>query len=392
MNDLGELKTQIFDGMDKMANAAAERMGKIEKELKAEKSERETLEAKMNRFNLGGSVATQPGINAADLAAEHKALGIFVRSELRAAINCPELKAMSTGSDPDGGYMVTPARSAALTKRLFDESPMRRLSRLETMTTGDVFEEVLDLEEAAAAWVGETEARPATTTPRIGLLSVPLCEEYAEPVVTQKLIDTSYIDIGAWIDGKVNDKFARADGTAFVSGTGVRSPRGFLSYNTSTDSDFVRPFGMLQYVKTGASGGFDPTNPGDVLRKCMWSLRAPYRRNANWLMNSNTASLIDQFKDLTGNYYWRPATTAGVPPTMLGYPVEIDENMPDVNAGAFPIAFGNFQLGYLIVERPGLKMLQDPFTNKPNVNFYAYRRVGGGLQNSDCIKLIKCAE
>lgn len=366
----------------------------LEVQIKAERAEREALELKMGRINLSGGIFAGGGaIDAGKLADEHKAMSAFVRGEARDWSNCDEVKAMSVGSDPDGGYVVLPTRSQAMITRLYNESPMRRLSRVETMETGDAWEEVVDLDEAASSWVGETTTRPATTTPRVGLLKVPLLEVYANPKVTQKLLDTSYMDVGLWLDNKINDKFARGDGLAFVSGNSPAQPRGFLAAASTSQTDFTRAYGTLQYTASGAAATLGSTDPAssDNLRKVMWSLRAPYRRDASWLMNSNTASVVDRLKDGQNNYLWRPGQTAGAPASLLGYPVEIDENMDDIGANAQPIAFGNFKLGYLIIERPGMKLLRDPYTDKPNVQFYAYRRVGGDVANSDCIKLLKCA-
>jgi HK97 family phage major capsid protein len=265
------------------------------------------------------------------------------------------------------------------------------------MNSGDSFEEPFDIQDAEAVWIGELESRDDTETPGLGLLTVPLQEMYAAPKASQKLLDVSYIDIGAWLDGKVNDRFGRSEGIAFVNGDGLKRPRGFLTYETSLLVDTDRNWGQLQYVKTGDANGFkaaDPDNqtmPADALKSLFWSLRAPYRSGATFLMNSQTASVIDKFKDAQGNYIWSTGMTAGAQSSLLGYPVEIDENMDDIGANKYPIAFGNFKLGYIIIERPGLKYLRDPYTDKPNVIFYAYRRVGGSVSNFDAIKLLKCA-
>src|SRR5262249_35843565 len=146
----------------------------------------------------------------------------------------------SAGSDPDGGYVVMPVRSQAMVTRLFNESPIRRLSRVMQMESGDAWEEVIDLDEAGSSWVGETGSGPVTATPRVGVLRVPLVEAYANPKVTQKLLDTSYIDVGAWLDNKISDKFARGDGLAFVSGNSPNRPRGFLTLTNTTETDFIR--------------------------------------------------------------------------------------------------------------------------------------------------------
>jgi HK97 family phage major capsid protein len=372
---------------DSMVKAQAD-IKQLKVDLATEKKASIELEKKLNRTSIGRSDAMAGTADPAALAIERKALATFARSAGNGDIS--ELKSLSVGSDPDGGYLVMPNRSAEMTTRLFEASPIRQLARIVPMTTGDAFEEPVDIDEAEAVWVGELSPRAGTATPRVKMLTIPLHEIYANPTASQKILDTSYIDVGAWLDGKINDRFARTDAAAFIAGNGVGRPRGILSQDMATDDDFTRPWGTLQYIKTGVADDFAATAKADVLKTLVWSLRAPYRKGAVWLMNSQTASIVDKFKDGQNNYIWREGMTAGSPPALLGYPVEFDENMPNVGAPATPIAFGNFKLGYTIVERPGLKMLRDPYTNKPNVMFYAYRRVGGDVSNSDTIKLLKC--
>lgn len=349
--------------------------------IAAERKEREELEARINRQGLTAS--GWKGERSAE--PELKALGAFARSG-----DDSEIKTMSVGSDPDGGYTVLPVLSERMTTRLYDISPMRKVSRVEVISAGDAFEEIDDRDESDAVWVGEHTSRPATDTPKIGKWVVPVHEIYALQPITQRLLDDSSRDMGVWIEQKISDKFARSEGTAFVSGDGHLKPKGFLTYDAVEDGDFTRERGKLQYVKTGKAASFPDSNPADVLKKLMWSLRTPYRNGACWMMNSSTAQAIDKLKNGGGDYIWRDGMTVGAPPSLLGYPVEINEDMPDIGANAFPIAFGNFQLGYCIVEKVGIKYLRDPYTDKPNVLFYAYRRVGGGVANDDAIKLLKC--
>jgi HK97 family phage major capsid protein len=330
--------------------------------------------------------AARPGAGATgakgDAVAEYKALSVFARTgEDR------ELKAMSIGSDADGGYIVSPAISATMTKKLFDFSPLRRLARVETITTGDAWEEPIDNDEVGATWVGESQSRPATDTPTLGLLRVPVHEIYALQSVTQRLLDDATSNVGAWIENKISDKFARSEGTAFVSGDGVNRPKGLLSYSTSSSADSSRSWGTLQFVNSGGASSIT----ADGLRDLMWAVRAPYRQGSSWLMSSATANSVDKLKDSAGDYLWRDGMTAGAPPSLLGYPVEFSEDMPAIAASAFPIAFGNFREGYVIVEKAGIRFLRDPFSSKPSVLFYAYRRVGGGVANSEAVKLLKIA-
>ncbi|HVV94833.1 MAG TPA: phage major capsid protein [Hyphomicrobiales bacterium] len=298
--------------------------------------------------------------------------------------------AMTVGSDPDGGYTVAPAISQSMTKRLFDSSPMRQIVRVETIGAGDAFEELVDHSDVGATWVGEQTARPTTDGPQFGKLRVEVREIYANIPISQRLLDDTSYDLGAYVEGKAADKFARTEGGAFVSGTGVIKPRGFLDYPTTSDADGARPWGTIQYVATGTSGGFGSGTTGsDKLRDLMWSLRAPYRQGARWLMSSNTANLIDKLKDGQGNYIWRTGQTAGAPNELLGFEVAFCEDMPAVADGAFAVAFGNWQLGYLAVDKPGVRWLRDPYSSKPNVLLYAYRRTGGDVANFEAIKLLK---
>lgn len=358
--------------------AAIESMMGAFDQFKASQTERlNQLESKMARIPLGPGRTTQP---QGDGAAEYRALGKFVRTD-----DDSEFKSLSVSSDPDGGYLVHPVLSAQMTKRLFDLTPMRRLARTVTIGAGGSFEEPVDTDESGAEWVGETTSRPATPTPQVGKLDVPVNEIYALQPVTQRLLDDAVIDVGMWIEQKIADKFARSEGTATVTGDGVAKPKGFLSYPTAATPDLARPWATLQHIKSGSAAAVT----ADSLRDLVWSLRAPYRQGASWLMNSATANMIDKLKDGNGDYLWRSGMTAGAPPSLLGYPVEFSEDMPDVAAGGYPIAFGNWQLGYLIVDKPGVKYLRDPFTSKPNVLFYAYRRTGGQVANFDAIKLLK---
>jgi HK97 family phage major capsid protein len=118
-------------------------------------------------------------------------------------------------------------------------------------------------------------------------------------------------------------------------------------------------------------------------------MRAPHRANASWLMSSATASQLDTLKDANGHYIWRDSVAADVPPTLLGRPVYFSEDMDSVSAGTFPIAFANWKAAYVIADKPGVRWLRDPYSSKPSVLFYAYRRVGGGVADTDALKLMK---
>lgn len=360
----------------------------IANDVEALKREMDAMNSTMAAMKIGGGAGGNR--NDGNLAAELKALASFARTGKDDELQNIQAS-MSVGTDPDGGYFVLPALSDTMTKKLFDSVAMRRLARVVTITAGASWKEPIDLGEPAATWVGESQARPTTATPSIGMLEVPVREIYSLQPVTQGLIDSVGFDLGGWLNDKLSDKFSRSEDKAFISGDDVLEPQGLLTAPKSSAADDSRAWGTIQFKVTGAASGFPSSNPADVLKTLLWSLRAPYRNGASWLMSSSTMAEIDKFKDANGQYLLRPGLTAGAPTTLLGYPVEVDEDMPDIAANAFPVAFGNFRLGYVIVDRVGLRVLRDPFTSKPSVLFYAYRRVGGAVANSEAVKLLKVA-
>lgn len=382
-----ETLTKAFDDYHAEATRDRAEIASLKAAVQAERKEREDLEARMNRSGTFGGGGNP---HEAEMKATGEALRKYIAGGDKSGFADMAAKGMSVGSDPDGGYTVMPAFSAAITAKVFESSPLRRLARVVSIST-DSFEEILDRDEPASSWVAETASRPATTSPQIGKFAIPVHEHYAAPKVTQKLLDDSNIDIGGWLTQKIADKFARGEASAFVSGNGVGKPRGFLDYSTATTDDDSRTWGVLQYVPSGASSDFASTSPADALIDLQSELKADYRNGAVWLMNRKTAGKVRKFKDGEGNYLWQPSAVAGQPALLLGHPVELAEDMPDVGAGAYPIAFGNFARGYTVVDRHGVRLMRDPYTDKPHVVFYTYARVGGDVNDFDAIKLLKIA-
>jgi HK97 family phage major capsid protein len=369
--------------LDDIKNANKEVMQAFDAFRKTNDERIDGIEAALNRPRPGGGGGPGDGGGAdANMRKALGALGTMVRTGNEARLN-----ELSVASDPDGGYLTVPVLSTSMTKRLFDGSPMRRLARTETISDGDSFEEPIDDGDVEAVWVGERQARPPTTGPTIRMRKVPVHEMYALQPVTQRLLDDARFDIGSWMERKIGDRFARSEGAACFAGDGVIKPRGILSYETDTAIDGVRDWGMLQHVVSGHATKVT----ADGLRDLYWAMRAPHRAEASWIMASSTANAIDKLKDGNGDYLWRNGMTAGAPPSLLGRPVEFSEDMPAIEAGATPITFGDWKQGYILVDKLGIRYLRDPFTSKPNVLFYAYRRTGGAVANSDAVKMLKIA-
>lgn len=239
----------------------------------------------------------------------------------------------------------------------------------------------------AVGWVGETEVRPQTVSPALDELTFPAMELYAMPAATATLLEDAAVNVGEWLGQEVEQVFAAQEGTAFVNGDGNNKPKGFLSYGTVANTAWT--WGNLGYIASGVAGGFPTSNPSDVLVDLIYSLKAGYRQNGVFVMNRKTQSAIRKFKDTTGNYLWQPPAVAGGKATLMTFPVIEAEDMPDITANSFSIAFGDFYRGYLVVDRAGVSVLRDPYTAKPYVLFYTTKRVGGGVQDFDAIKLMK---
>jgi HK97 family phage major capsid protein len=328
-----------------------------------------------------GTVAGTYG--AADMDGYKAAFDTFLRKG-EEVMGAEERKALSVGSDPDGGYVVNPDMSGRIVQKVFETSPMRAYASIQVISS-DALEGLYDLGEASSGWVGETEARGDTNTPQIGKWRIPVHELYAKPKATQKLLDDASINMESWLASKVAEKFARDESAAFVSGNGINKPRGFLTYAAGTTVP-----GTIERIKTAASSAFaaDP-NGLDKLLDALYSLKAPYRANATWFMPRLVTALARKLQDSDGQYQWQPSSQAGQPATLLGYPVAAFEDFETLAANSLSMAVGDMREAYQIVDRIGIRTLRDPYSAKPYVEFYTTKRVGGDVVNFEAIKLIE---
>lgn len=351
-----------------------------------EKGEQIDLDAKSQEW--AGMLArrrgeTVPQFDAAGMAAYKSAFDRFLRKG-EEIMGMDERKALSVGSDPDGGYVVNPDTSGRIVQKVFETSPMRAFASIQVISS-DALEGLFDLNEASSGWVGETASRSETNTPEIGKWRIPVHELYAAPRATQKLLDDASINMEAWLASKVSEKFARDEAAAFVNGNGVGKPRGFLTYADGTTLP-----GTIERFDTGVNGAFAAApNGGDVLINALYGLKTQYRANATWFMNRATLTLTRKLKDSDGAYLWSPGIAAGQPATLLGYPVASFEDMPDPATDSLSIAVGDMREAYQIVDRLGIRTLRDPYSSKPYVEFYTTKRVGGDVVNFEAIKLIE---
>ena len=341
------------------------------------------VEEVKGRLDRVARAAGRPALGGASGNAEVKS---FVDGYLRHGRET-ELKSLSGTVPADGGYAVPREIDAAIAARLKDLSPIRSIAQVvQTGTAG--YRKLITTSGTAAGWVSEVAARPETAAPSFAEIAPPSGELYANPAASQAMLDDVGFDLEAWLAGEIATEFARAEGAAFVSGSGTNQPRGFLSAPTAATGDGARAFGTLQFLASGSASGFDAA-PDLKLIDLVHALKAGHRQNATWVMNAATLAQVRKLKDANGAFLWQPGLTAGQPDRLMGYPVVEAADMPDVAAGQFPIAFGDFRAGYLIAERNATAILRDPFTNKPFVHFYATKRIGGQVLDSDAIKLLK---
>ena len=293
------------------------------------------------------------------------------------------------GSGPDGGYLVPAETETTVNAALRDISPIRAIASVRQVSSS-VFKKPISVAGAGTGWVGGTASRPETTTPTLAELSFPTTELYAMPAATGALLDDSAVDIDQWIAEEVRAAFAAQEGTAFVTGDGSNKPTGFMHYTKVANASWT--WGNIGAIKTGLDAAFPSTDPADKLIDFVYTLKAAYRPNARFVMNRSTQALVRKMKDEDGHYLWHPAISPGDSPTLMGFPVTESEDMPNVAADAYAIAFGDFRRGYLIVDRVGIRILRDPYSAKPYVLFYTTKRVGGGVQDFDAIKLLQFAD
>lgn len=324
------------------------------------------------------------------LSREHKsAFDGYIRKGEATGLVDLESKALSVGSNADGGYLVPAETEQTVNMALKEISPIRAIASVRQVS-GSVYKKPFSIAGAGTGWVGGTAERPQTTTPTLAELSFPTVELYAMPAATGALLDDAAVDIDQWIAEEVRSAFAEQEGIAFVTGDGTNKPTGFMHYAKVANASWE--WGKIGAIKTGVDAAFPASHPADKLIDFVYTLKAGYRANARFVMNRATQAAVRKLKDADGHYLWHPAISPGEAPTLMGFPVTESEDMPDVAADAYAIAFGDFRRGYLIVDRVGIRILRDPYSSKPYVLFYTTKRVGGGVQDFDAIKLLQFAE
>jgi HK97 family phage major capsid protein len=397
INDLLEKQGRAFEefksandkrleAVEKKGYAPADTVEKVETinaELTRLSKEIGELMKKSNRRNMGGS-----DNELSQEQAEHKsAFADYFRKGRVDNLRELEQKALNTGSDPDGGYLVPTEIETMIDRVASAEVAMRRLATVRAIGAASYKKPVVTT-GAAGGWLGETEEAAETTPPKLSELEFTPGKLYAYPWATNDMLEDGVIDIEQWLTQEVEEIFVEKEGEAFITGSGIKNPKGILAYTPVANANHT--WGKLGYIASGASGAFH-TDEGDALINLVHALKRKYRNGASWLMNDLTMAGVRKIKDGDENYIWRPGLEVGVSDTLLGYPVEIDDYMPDIGVDSYSIAFGNFKRGYLIVDRRGVAVIRDQLTKPGYTKLNVSKRVGGGVQNFEAIKLMKFA-
>ncbi len=346
-------------------------------------------EERLTMLDRKTNIAARPHLAAEfDVGAPHqKAFNSYLRSGDDDGLRGLELesKAMSSAINSDGGYLVDPVTSDTVASILNSTASIRSISSV-VHVEATSYDVLIDTTDVGAGWATEIGPVVETATPKIDRISIPLHELSALPKASQRLLDDSAFDIESWLAGRIADKFARAEADAFINGNGIDKPTGILTKPTVDNG--VWTWGNLGYVPTGIAGAI---GNGDAIVDLVYALGAQYRANASFVMNSRTAGVVRKLKDLDGRFLWADGLAAAEPARLMGYPVVVAEDMPDVALNSDSIAFGDFRAGYTVAERPDLRVLRDPFSAKPHVLFYATKRVGGDVSDFAAIKLLRFA-
>jgi HK97 family phage major capsid protein len=359
-----------------------EKMARIDRALDDHRRAVDELVLKSRRPRLAGEIRALTG----DELAHKAAFEAYVRKGETNGLSSLELKALEAGTPADGGYLVPDSTEREIGRLVTEASPIRAIAAVREVSVA-TYKKPFAITGMVTGWAGETDARPETATPTLAELEFPAMELYAMPAATPTLLEDSAVNLDEWISSEVHTAFAEQEGTAFVTGDGVKKPTGFLDYPTVDDSTWS--WGNIGYVPTGVSGALPASDPSDVLVDLVYALKAGHRANGHWVMNRRTQGEIRKLKDADGHYLWQPPAQPGGVASLMNFPIAESEDMPDIGADSYSIAFGDFRQGYLIIDRRGVRVLRDPYSSKPHVLFYTTKRVGGGVQNFEAIKLLK---
>lgn len=359
-------------------------LDKVEQEKRSmtpeEKTQFDTIKAKVEELNTEISNYETLANQERSLADKSKPVDKkLTNEELRNYIRTGEARSLSTAVPADGGYTVIPELDKEIMRQLSDESEMRAICTVKKIGSNE-YKKLVSVGGAIVNHGEEGTARTETATPKLEEVSIKLYPIYAYPKTTQEILDFSDLDVLSWLTDEIKDTFVETEELDLISGNGTKKAKGFLAYPQAAQADKARPFGTLEKMTTNAI-------TADSLIDLLFKLKKKYRKNAVWVMNSNTAATLQKLKNGNGDYIWRDGLQAGDPDMLLGKPVHYLENMNDTGA---VVAVGDFKRGYYIIDHEtGVRTRPDNITEPGFYKVHTDKYLGGGLVDSNAIKILE---
>ncbi len=383
-----------FKGVNEERLKSLEKKGNVDPVLQEKLDRIEcSLDSAETKFKRLEALSNRPQVETAHdpFCAHQNAFMDYIRKGLDASLHDIEQKSLSTTPDRDGGYLVPSGLHDRLYATLQATSVMRDLATVREISSS-ALELLIDKDAADVGWVSEKQERPETKTPELAKIRINVHEMYAKPRATQKLLDDASLNVEDWLSQKIAHKMALMENAAFILGDGDNKPKGILSYETVSKAQWE--WGKLEDIKSGVNGNFEEGHGASTLLDLFHALKPQYLPGASWLMSRVAQGALRKLQDPGSHHYlWQPPLAGSPNPTMLGYPIVISDDMPTLSIGhaSKSIVFGNFKEGYQIVDRTGIRVLRDPYSAKPYVEFYTTRRVGGDVLNFEALKVLNFA-
>lgn len=400
VNNLNAAHTQFREANDRRLaeieargsadTVSTEKVDRINAEITSIQSALDEANRVIASLRVGGVGGGQDRLNSPEARAHAEAFIGFMAGRMGPQGEQVQARG-GTFSSPDGGFLASPTIEDGISRILAAQLAMRRLAQVISIGTGSYIKHK-SVGGAGARWSDETETgdeRGETGTPKLVRMEFEPHELTAEPGASQTFLEDASADVEGWYNNETAIGFGEQEGAAFVSGNGVKKPKGFLAYGAVDNANYK--WGKVGFVKSGGAADFAAADPVNAFIDLIHALKPGYRNGAAFLMNDLTAAKIRKLTDNEGRYLWQPAVQLGQPSTFLGYGVDTDDNMPAVEANALAVAFANWKQFYLIVDRLGVVVLRNPYKVNGVVLFYTRKRVGGGIQNFEAGKLLKIA-
>jgi len=299
---------------------------------------------------------------------------------LQAAATIPEVRGLAEMVDTEGGVFVAPQLADKILLKAHNLGAIRSVANVVTISSDTLAQPIMGT--ATVSWTTEN-ASVADQNLTNEMMNINVYEMKALVKLSNRLLEDAAYDVQGSLTEEFSRAFAEEEDNQFANGAHPLKPGGLFS-NLSVQANVV---------KSGVAAAlYDSTHNGvDALIDLQFTPKAVYRKNGVWAMNSQTEAMVRKLKDSIGTYLWQPSTSSGAPATLLGNPIIIVQSAPSIGANTFPVVFGDFSVGYQIVDRIGLtvKFLDQLYAINSQTGFLARKRVGGEVVLPEAFAALK---